>query len=334
MKNVSENLEVEEVSSEENSKPKKPRINIRSAFDAMQPQPPIKWVVDNLISEASVNVFYGEPGIGKTWTLLSMAVHVAEGTKWLGFEVSEPGNVLIVDEESGERRLLYRLRVVLKGENGNEQTPIYTNSLSGFKLNISQEFAYLQKMIEETDAKLLIIDSLSASMDGDENNKQDIQPVFNNLRKLANLTNCAIIVIHHSNKKGGYRGSSAISGSVDLMVKVESKKENTIYFSTEKTRDILYTEWSAEMIWDEEQFLLEEVRSNNVFDKEDMPVGHKYVLEYLEINGDSKRGDILRDVTGCSSETAKKAITELVKQNKIKRTNEGSKGVEAIYTLA
>jgi RecA-family ATPase len=326
------NLDVE---NEENSKPNKPRINIKTAYDAMQPQPPIKWIVENLISEASVNVFYGEPGIGKTWTLLSMAVHVAEGTNWLGFEIKEPGNVLIVDEESGERRLLYRLRVTLLGEKGNENTPIYINSLSSFQLNVKAEFSYLQEMIEKTNAKLLVIDSLSASMDGDENSKKDVQPVFNHLRKLANITNCAIIIIHHSNKKGGYRGSSAISGSVDLMVKVDSNKENIIEFSTEKTRDILFTSWVAEMVWDDERFFL--INAENGFKEtktqDNLPVGHKYVLEYLESNGDSKRGDILRDVTGCSSETARKAINDLSTQGKIRRINEGKKGVEAIYTL-
>jgi len=38
----------------------KPRFKILSARDALQPQPPIQWVVDQLISAGSINMSYGE----------------------------------------------------------------------------------------------------------------------------------------------------------------------------------------------------------------------------------------------------------------------------------
>ena len=82
----------------------------------------------------------------------------------------------------------------------------------------------LEALIAETEAGLVIIDSLSSVMDGDENSKQDTQPVFTNLRHVAELTGAAIIVIHHSNRAGGYRGSSAIKGALEAMVQVNSKR--------------------------------------------------------------------------------------------------------------
>jgi hypothetical protein len=79
---------------------KAPRFIVRNAAYALSPQPPIEWVIDQLIAEGSLSVFFGEAGAKKTYALLSLAVCVALGRPWLGHE-SHPRKVLIVDEESG-----------------------------------------------------------------------------------------------------------------------------------------------------------------------------------------------------------------------------------------
>jgi KaiC/GvpD/RAD55 family RecA-like ATPase len=326
---------------------KNSRIHLRSAFDAMQPREPIKWIVEDLIPEDSVTMLYGEPGIGKTWVLLSLAVHVAEGKDWLGFKIPKASTVLIIDEESGERRLLNRLNITLNGEGGSKDTPIYTNSLSSFKLDMESEVKTIFQVAKQVNAKLIIIDSLSASSDGEENAKKDMQEVFNNLRKLAFYAECAVVIIHHSTKSkgkktGNYRGSSAIGGAADLVIKMETKNHN-IKFATEKTRDIYFTEWAAEMVWEGERFFLEPDNSFCNIDKSEnnsrnnketgLPSGQKHVLDYLRIHGDSSRTDIANAAEGCSIETARKAIDKLSSLNRIKRINSDQKNKPAIYTL-
>jgi KaiC/GvpD/RAD55 family RecA-like ATPase len=320
----------------------KKRIQLKTAYDAMQPQEPIKWIVEGLISEGSVSAFYGQPGIGKTWTMLSLAVHVAEGIDWLGFTIPEAYPVLVIDEESGQRRLLYRLRVALEGEKGNSKTPIYTNSLARIQLELNKDMALLEETIKETNSKLLIIDSLSACMSGDENSKQDTQPVFNNLKKLANRTDCAIIIIHHAGKNGGYRGSSAIEGAVDLMIKATLNKQGVLEFVTEKTRDIEFLSWSAEMVWvGIEKFFLKKIKgpskdkSGKQIDKEEkIETCDQYILDYLTQKGNSKKKEIIDSTKEYAADTIRKVITDLKNSGKIKRVNENKRGVEAIYQLA
>jgi RecA-family ATPase len=87
---------------------KKTRYVVRSAADALKPQPPIEYIVDKLVTSGSIGVFYGEPGSKKTYSLLSMAVCVASGISWLGYKTAK-SIVLVVDEESGENRLSLRL---------------------------------------------------------------------------------------------------------------------------------------------------------------------------------------------------------------------------------
>ena len=60
------------------------RYQLLTAADFFEPQAPIMWTVNGLISAGSVNVFFGEAGCGKTWALLDMAVCVADGAPWLG----------------------------------------------------------------------------------------------------------------------------------------------------------------------------------------------------------------------------------------------------------
>ena len=117
-------------------------------------------------------------------------------------------------------------------------------------------------------------------MSGDENSKQDTQPVFNHLRKIAEDTSAAIVIVHHANKTGGYRGSSAIKGAVDTMVQVCSESgKNTINFKSEKTRDDLPSEFGAVATWQNDTFTLRpwEATGSGVFHSK----SKEYVLRYL-----------------------------------------------------
>ena len=123
-------------------------IQILTATDALQPQPPINWIVEGLISAGSVNIFYGEGGSKKTYALLDMMVCVSNGEDWIGFKTVR-SNTLIIDEESGRRRILRRLGDTLRGHNADECTPVHVISLAGFDLGTPA-------WIAELDAQLII----------------------------------------------------------------------------------------------------------------------------------------------------------------------------------
>lgn len=316
----------------------RPRWIVRTAADALAPQPPVEYVLKGLITAGSVNLFYGPPGSKKTYAMIAQAVCVASGLPWVEFGV-EPRKVLIIDEESGERRLLRRLGEALRGEELGPETHVSFVSLAGFKLDNPNDVELLRTLIISEGAGLVVIDALADIMTGDENSKQDTQPIFTALRKIAEETNAAIIVIHHSNKAGGYRGSSAIMGAVDLMVQVESETgKNIITFKSEKARDELPQEWSAVATWikDEEhgdRFTLrpcENERSTHYSKAE------SYVLRYLEEHGASPIPAIEAAADTCSPRAANLAVYALAGKRKIYRTNPGAKGrgVSAIYDIA
>ena len=308
-----------------------PRYEILSAFQALQPQPPIEWIVDGLISAGSVNIFYGEPGSKKTWALLDMAVCVARGDDWLNFK-TQVGNALIVDEESGRRRILRRMGEVLRGHNADENTPVYCVSLARFDLGKVNDIGELTYLITSTKARLVIVDALADVMLGkDENAVKDVQPIFSELRRIAEDTQAAIIVIHHSNKNGGYRGSTSIKGALDAMVSVESQKESdAITFKSEKNRDEKESAFTANSNFMTGMFWLS---PSTATASKSFGSGQRYVLRYLLSSGASEITTISGNADSCSPETARRSVYNLADAGYLQRVDGGGSGVKAIYDL-
>jgi hypothetical protein len=94
------------------------RFAIRWVDCVYNAAPPLEFLIgedrNGLITKGSVNLLVGEGGSKKTWAALWMAVCVATGKNFLGFPTRQT-SVLIVDEESGERRLKRRLLETLNG---------------------------------------------------------------------------------------------------------------------------------------------------------------------------------------------------------------------------
>ena len=311
----------------------KPRYIIHDASEALQPQEPMEYLVEPIITRGSVNVFYGEAGSKKTYSLLSLTVCVGAGLDWLGFK-TKISNILIIDEESGNKRLTRRLGETLRGALVYEPTNIKYVSLAGFKLDDTADCLLVMNLIEETNAELVLIDALSEIMDGDENAKKDVQPVFNNLRKIAEETNAAIILIHHSNKIGGYRGSSVIKGSVDLMIEVTSTDDSELVkFTSKKERDIERINWMAKAVWENDQFYLQSVSLDDQI--LDMPEPQVFIVESLKQHGKLFIKDLETMGTNdnFTGQGIRNSIKVLDKAGIIIRCNEGGKGKAAQYKL-
>jgi len=211
-----------------------------SYADALNTPSTTEWVVKGLFSPCSVSLVCGAGGSKKTYSMIDLVVAVASGKEWLGFDVSEPTTTLFVDEESGPRRFAHRVCATGRAHEAPADLPLYYISLAGFDLTSTDGQDKLQELINKSGARLVILDALVDIMaGGDENAVSDVQPIFGGLRRIAELTQSAIVVIHHTNRTGEYRGSSALKGAVDIMLMVTSAgNESIITFKTEKARDI------------------------------------------------------------------------------------------------
>ena len=312
---------------------KKPRFEAKSASEALQPQPPIDWVYKNLAGSGSVILFHGEAGSKKTYATCYMLACASVGMKFLQFETKKV-KCLIIDEESGNTRLLRRLGEILRGAMIEDPSNIDYISLEQVKLDNTSDVIDLLNFIKVHNYELILIDALADVMDGDENSKEHVQPVFNNLRKIAEETGAVIMIIHHSNKAGGYRGSSAIKGSVDLMLEVTSSNgSNIIKFTSQKERDIEKITFSAKAIWEDDKFYLQPLDFDDEI--ETLSETEHFVIDILQDIGELFINEIVdkgkRD--NYTTEAMKMAIKLLTKKGLIKRTNTGGRGIAAKYGI-
>ena len=100
-----------------------PRFKVLTAEDALEPLPPIDWIIEGLISPGSLNIFFGEAGTKKTFALLDATICIAMGINWLKFKTKK-GAVLFIDEESGPRRIKDRFGKVIRGHQAEEKIQI------------------------------------------------------------------------------------------------------------------------------------------------------------------------------------------------------------------
>jgi RecA-family ATPase len=221
------------------------------------------------------------------------------------------------------------------GQMANASVPIKSVSLAQFNLLKRPDDAdLLARLVLELDAKLIIIDALADVMlGGDENAVKDTQPVFANLRFIAELTGAAFIVIHHANKGGGYRGSSAIAGAIDTLLSVESKQDNSlITFKTEKMRDGEPLNFACEANWTDEGFYLTQ---SEITERAFLSKSQQYVLDFFTEKGDGEFSDLLdfTDKNIYTESALRKAVQYLTNEKLLKRKDSGGKGAKAIYGI-
>ncbi len=308
------------------------RFVIHWAAEALQPLPPTEWLIKPVFARPSVSILYGSPGSKKTYVCLDAAVCVSLGKSWLEFETRQ-ATVLIVDEESGYQRLRRRLAEVMHGHSVKKEIPIAFSSMAQFDFRKLPDVESLRGIIRKVDANFIIIDALADVMPGaEENSTKEVLPVLLNLRRLANEMQVAIVVLHHDNRGGGYRGSSSIKGAVDTMFKVQSENAATlITFTGEKLRDVEPFNFAATICFHADAVRLE--KAEPVKAKERFSRPEEYVLRYLREKGASLLTDIVSQADICSETSARKAVYALVQKKKIRRQDGGASGTKAIYQL-
>jgi hypothetical protein len=311
-----------------------PPYTLHWADEALEPQPPVDWVIARLFARGGVYLVVGDPKSKKTYALLDAGVCTAHGLPWVGHATTQ-GTVLFVDEESGERRLNRRLAAVMRGHEVGKGTPLAYTTLENWSLLRDQHVAKLSELIDEIGASAVIIDALAdVTPDADENAKKDMQPFFQKLRRLADQKRVAVIVIHHSNREGHYRGSSAMPGAVDGLIEVASKPDDsTITFSVKLPRDTEPFTFTATANFEDVapdstpgRVYLTEARCARLAPGKKLSGSEQYVRRYLLAHSGATVKDVENGADSCSAGTARTKLYDLARRGLVRRTNPGEAG--------
>lgn len=300
----------------------RPRYIVHTAADALAPHAPVDWIVDGIIYKKSITVLFGDGGTKKTWSCMHLAACVAGGAPWGDYDVKQC-RVLYVDEENGENEILDRAGRCLRGAMTDASANLRIISLAAFHLDNSIDEQLLTAEILKQSAELVIMDALADIMEGDENAKQEVQPVFNALRRIAEKTNAALLVIHHENKLHSHRGSTVIKDAPDIYLHIESDPDSPfINFKTEKNRKGKAIHWSMCATWSEDSFYLRSAEAQ--IKPKAMGAARMFVLNYLSDHPDAETQEIQEaavNMKACTFDTARKEILAAQREGQIERSN-------------
>lgn len=220
------------------------KLNYKSARELLESDaPPIEYVVDVIIAKGLI-VLSAKSKMGKSWLALQLAVAVASGEDFLGFNTQQ-GGVLYIDLENAEPIARSRLATVLNGSEPPDKLTVindYSTMNDTFITDISE---YLE---EHKDTSLVIVDVFQRVKKSKKANQSDYDDIYQNFTPLKELTekyNISLILVMHNRKAvdltdpySNVLGSTAIMGASDEMIvihKKERRDENATLSVTGRT---------------------------------------------------------------------------------------------------
>ena len=233
----------------------------RTLATAFAPRPPIDWVIDKLFASASLSAVVGPSGCHKTNLLMDIACVVAGGKNFLvphkggdavAFATTR-GPVLWINQDSPTRMIDERFEAFARGHELSEDAPIEYYSFPNPPLNATNEthMAALRQRIEKCGARLVVIDCLQTVKGDTDENSSEMAQVIIPFRRIAESCDCAVVLIHHVNKGGGYRGSTAIENLIDNSFNVKREaSSNDIIVSPGKMRGAVVPSFGASFVYE------------------------------------------------------------------------------------
>uniref|UniRef100_A0A6M3K521 Putative ATPase domain containing protein n=1 Tax=viral metagenome TaxID=1070528 RepID=A0A6M3K521_9ZZZZ len=164
------------------------------------------WAIPDLLP-TGLTILAGRPKLGKSWLALQIAQAIAVGGYALGERV-ERGPILYLALEDSPARLKDRmLRQGWPTGLPAHFMPIgqFENSVGDLRNGGGHRLA---AQIERECYRLVVIDTLSRSCQGDQNDVQAMTRALTPLQQIAHDKNCAILLVDHHRKMAGFESDA------------------------------------------------------------------------------------------------------------------------------
>lgn len=186
-----------------------------SEFATIEPR---EWIVDDVLpAGAGLVLVYGESTAGKSYWLLDLLAAISRGAAWRGLETKRTPVLSVVAE--GARDYRFRMRALAQhlGCELDELPDVYAAAPD---LLNDEQFRHL--LAEVRPGEIVTIDTLNATMLGDENASEAMGRYIARCKQIHDRTRAPVIVLHHPGKdaKKGARGHSSLRAAVDVEIEI------------------------------------------------------------------------------------------------------------------
>ncbi len=196
------------------------------------------WLIEPLIPAGGQTVIYSAPKVGKSLLMLEVAAALAAGRPVLGNAPQEPMNILYIDHENRLRAdVRKRLQDMGYGPGDLANLRLLSFPRMG-KLDTPVGGLELLQIAQAHQARLVIIDTASRTIQGEENSNDTWNAYYSNTGQLLKAAGIAMARLDHSGKdeERGQRGGSAKSGDVDMVWRLKGVTPDVFTLECEATR--------------------------------------------------------------------------------------------------
>ncbi|MCZ7544882.1 MAG: AAA family ATPase [Anaerolineae bacterium] len=186
--------------------------------------PPITWLIEGVIPERGLTVIYGPSGVGKSFLALDYALQIAQASTVV---------YVAAEGQSG-----YRQRVAAWCKHNQKAEGHLYLCLGSPNLMDAADLDQFVSEIVAFSPAMVIVDTLAMAMiGGDENSARDMGLTIRACKAISREAGCAVVLVYHTNKYGVVeRGSSALRGAADSMVRVTGD-DDVIVIESAKSKD-------------------------------------------------------------------------------------------------
>lgn len=203
-------------------------------IDDLRRQPEPEWLIEGFIHKGDVAVIYGPPSSGKSFLALDWALTLAAGVAWLGkYPVAASPVVYMAGE--GAASIFKRVDAWMDAR----QVRYIPTAFFHLRPLPLREEAAIEAVEQTLDAfdhgdwepglvpGMIVVDTLSQFFSGGDEITPDMTQFVSNMRRIAQTTGAAVLIVHHTNKGGQQeRGHTSLRCNVEVMFKVSAVKQD------------------------------------------------------------------------------------------------------------
>jgi len=270
------------------------------------------WAIPRILP-VGLAILAGRPKVGKSWLALQFAQAVAAGGIALGERV-ERGPILYLALEDPPRRLSERMKKQSwpPGLDADFMTLGNFADQVGDLRNGGSDV--LARAIERRGYRLVVIDTLSRAISGDQGDVATMTLALTPLQEMAHSHNCAALLVDHHRKSGGFDldavsdvlGSTAKGAMADTIIGLYRERGKAGAKLTVTGRDIEERTLALTMDW-----LTACWQSEGDADQLALTTKRQELLETLAGLGRSTLNDLV-DATGRNRGTLYRSLADLV----------------------
>ena len=205
-------------------------------------QEDMEWLIDSLVVRRTINMIVGKSGDTKSFLALHMGLGLAHNQSFFGLDSDNDNEIpVIFNALEGAYGLKNRIDGWCKHyrlEHPDNFRVLEGNPILNDDKSVDEYIKYLQS-INFKDGLLFIDTYNQATPSMDENSAGATGQVMANCQKIIQTTRATIFLIHHTGKSDDseYRGSSAIMGSLDTMIRVKNTGKDWYEWTIKKIKD-------------------------------------------------------------------------------------------------